>query len=563
MPDTKPSDVAQKLEELKLRFREKASVDLEQLQVVAGKIADGTCMAEDVCSVYHSLHRLAGSAGTFGYTALGDEARQLELALKPLLERSPEQTDNQPDSQVEQIRLIGEAQHLMTPGFLSRITGLGVLLEQSGERSEGVAGPLPSQVKPGSVRKSVVQIIDNNPARAAELASDLALHGFETLVCASAGEAESHRAPGLSAIVIRATQVLADKLRLDALGGSAPVICIGARDVFAKRYQLAELGASGFLYDPVDVPVLADYIERLIKEQQDGVSGRVMIVDDDPELLEHYSLVLEDGGLEVFRVNDPSDILYALSEFRPDIVLMDIQMGSFNGPVLARMLRFDQEWLGLPIIYLSSEEDKEFQLEAMSQGGDDFLTKPVSDAFLLRAITVRCYRARQLDKLASRDSLTGLLKHSLAKSEVRKEHARCLRLEHESVIAMLDLDHFKQVNDRYGHRTGDLVIKGLANLLRHRLRDSDVIGRYGGEEFIVALPDCSVADARVVLQSVCDQLSRIVFTAGDQEFTVTLSAGMALLNRFSTSDGAIEAADQALYQRKQAGRNGITVSGDQ
>lgn len=510
-------------------------------------------MAEDVSSVYQSLHRLAGSAGTFGYTALGEKARQLELAMKPLFDKPP--------SGSEEAGIVGDTQQLLTAEFLSQIAGLSLLLQQSGQHSEVESDLLPQPIKTGSVRKSVVQIIDSDPSRAGELASGLALHGFETAVCGSSGEAEHNPVPDLSAVVIRATQVLDDKLRLDTLGDQVPVICIGTWDSFTKRYRLSELGTSGFLYDPVDVPVLADYIERLIKERQDGESGRVMIVDDDLELLEHYSLVLEGGGLEVFRVNDPSEILFALSEFRPDIVLMDIQMGEFNGPVLARMLRFDQEWLGLPIIYLSSEEDKEFQLEAMSQGGDDFLTKPVSDAFLLRAITVRCYRARQLDKLASRDSLTDLLKHSLAKSEVRKEHARCLRLEHESVIAMLDLDHFKRVNDQYGHRTGDLVIKGLANLLRHRLRDSDVIGRYGGEEFIVALPDCSVADARVVLQSVCDQLSRIVFTAGDQEFTVTLSAGMAPLNRFSTSDGAIEAADQALCQRKQAGRNGVTVAG--
>lgn len=555
MPDTNQSDVAQKLEQLKQRFREKTLAELDQLQVVVKNITNGTGVAEDVSSVFHSLHRLAGSAGTFGYTALGDEARQLELVLKPLFEN--------PSDNSEESRLVRDAQHLLTPGFLSRLTALGVLLQQAGQWHDGTEGSLPRRTTSRSVRTSVVQIIDDSPARGHDLASGLALHGFDTLVCASSEEAERHRMPGLSAIVIRATQVLAEKLNLNALGGPAPVICIGSRDAFTKRYHLAELGASGFLYDPVDVPVLADYIERLVKERQDGESGRVMIVDDDPELLEHYSLVLEGGGLEVFRVNDPSDILFALSEFRPDIVLMDIQMGDFNGPVLARMLRFDQEWLGLPIIYLSSEEDKEFQLEAMSQGGDDFLTKPVSDAFLLRAITVRCYRARQLDKLASRDSLTGLLKHSLAKSEVRKEHARCQRLGHESVIAMLDLDHFKRVNDQYGHRTGDLVIKGLANLLRHRLRDSDVIGRYGGEEFIVALPDCSVADGRAVLQSVCDQLSRIVFTGADQEFTITLSVGMAELNRFSTSDGAIEAADQALYQRKRAGRNGVTVSGDQ
>ncbi len=238
-------------------------------------------------------------------------------------------------------------------------------------------------------------------------------------------------------------------------------------------------------------------------------------------------------------------------------------VGVLSGPNLARMLRYDPEWLGLPIIFLSSEEDREFQVDALAEGGDDFLTKPISDSLLLRAVTVRCYRARQLDKLVSRDSLTGLLKHSVIKSEVGKELARCQRLGQQSVVAMLDLDHFKQVNDCYGHRTGDLVIKGLANLLRHRLRKSDVIGRYGGEEFMVALPDCSVEQARVVFQSVCDLMSRISFTGGNKEFHVTLSVGVAPLEDYVSDDDAIEAADKALYSRKLSGRNGVTATSDE
>jgi diguanylate cyclase (GGDEF)-like protein len=251
-----------------------------------------------------------------------------------------------------------------------------------------------------------------------------------------------------------------------------------------------------------------------------------------------------------------------LSEFRPNLVLMDMQMGRYSGATLARMIRFDPEWLGLPIVYLSSEENRERQLEALSHGGDDFLTKPVSDHYLQRAVLVRCYRARQLEKLATRDSLTGLLKHSLANAEIENEFARSVRAGQESVVAMLDLDHFKRVNDRYGHRAGDMVIKGLANLLRHRLRKSDILGRYGGEEFIVALVDCALDDARAVMASVCERLSRIVFNAGDQEFSVTVSIGLARMNDYPTVEAAIEAADKALYERKHSGRNGVSLAPD-
>lgn len=116
------------------------------------------------------------------------------------------------------------------------------------------------------------------------------------------------------------------------------------------------------------------------------------------------------------------------------------------------------------------------------------------------------------------------------------------------------------MNDLYGHRAGDMVIKGVANLLRHRLRQSDIIGRYGGEEFVVALVNCTLADARHAMESVCERLSKIVFNSGGQEFTVTLSVGLAPLNDYPTAEAAIEAADRALYERKQSGRNGVTLA---
>ncbi len=553
MSDTKKNRVAEQLEMLKGRFRDRAVEDLRKLDAIVRQIRSGTFSRDDVSEVYHSLHRLAGSAGTFGYTALGSEARLLENLIRPVTESAADiPAPGADDPRVESV---------VTDEFVRRISGLMVMLDEASPvaRHTDVQSPV---TVPETRDEPEILIVDGDLARSRTLARDLELHGFKSVVSDSLNASPKGSGGGFSAVVIRDHLVTgADDPKLPDVFGSAPVICIGTEDTFAGRYMLAERGADGFVCDPVDVPFLADYIERLITEREEDGTGRVMIVDDDRELLEHYGLVLEAGGLEVRWVDDPTQILSVLSEFRPDIVLMDVQMGRFSGPDLVRMLRFDPEWLGLPIVYLSSEEDREFQVEALAKGGDEFLTKPVSDDFLLQAVTVRCYRARQLDKLASRDGLTGLLKHSVVKQEIQMEHARCQRLGQESVVAMLDLDHFKQVNDRYGHRTGDMVIKGMANLLRHRLRKSDIIGRYGGEEFVVALPDCSVANARTVMESICEQVSRIVFTSAGKEFSITMSVGIAPLHRFASSGEAIEAADQALYRRKQSGRNGVTLSG--
>ncbi|ONF43584.1 hypothetical protein BTO32_13070 [Marinobacter lutaoensis] len=556
MPKTKISDVNQKLEILRQRFRTKAAVELAHVQARASGIAAGSFMAADVLSVYQSLHRLAGSAGTFGFPELGKLARQLEIALKPLAEALA--TDPDGTVRAEPIARVVNAE------FLREVDRLVQWLSEEGDRDDASAVTTePGRAPVARAAEPVVLVVAPSSDVSRDLCQGLSLHGFQPrLVDQLEALDPAVLAREVSAVVLYDWELEAE-LPFLALGNDRPpVVCLGEEDTFLERYVLAEKGMDGFFTLPLDLPLLVDFIERLISERDELDRGRVMIVDDDPELLEHYSLVLEEVGLVVCRVNDPSTLLTSLSEFRPNLVLMDMQMGRYSGATLARMIRFDPEWLGLPIVYLSSEENRERQLEALSHGGDDFLTKPVSDHYLQRAVLVRCYRARQLEKLATRDSLTGLLKHSLANAEIENEFARSVRAGQESVVAMLDLDHFKRVNDRYGHRAGDMVIKGLANLLRHRLRKSDILGRYGGEEFIVALVDCALDDARAVMASVCERLSRIVFNAGDQEFSVTVSIGLARMNDYPTVEAAIEAADKALYERKHSGRNGVSLAPD-
>ena len=338
-----------------------------------------------------------------------------------------------------------------------------------------------------------------------------------------------------------------------------PVVCVGHEDSFETLYRVAEQGATAYFCEPLDMLELAERIESLALERGSRPQGRVLIVDDDLELGEHYCLVLKQAGIIARLVSDPADLMSELSAFEPDLVLMDVQLRDYSGVTLARLIRYEPRWLGLPIVYLSSEDNPENQLDALSKGADEFLVKPVTDDYLVRSVRIRCYRARQLSDLMNRDSLTGLLKHSLIKQEVDRELARCRRAGHTSCVVMLDLDHFKRVNDTWGHGQGDIVIRTLANLLRNRLRESDVIGRYGGEEFLLILPDCEPAVAVKLIEAIGKSFAELVFWAGDDSFQVTLSAGVALINDFPVSDQAIEAADQALYQRKRGGRNGVTL----
>ncbi|WP_417518962.1 diguanylate cyclase domain-containing protein [Marinobacter sp.] len=550
MPHSPSSEVRKKLETLRNRFRDKTIREIEGLVASISNASRHPEASEELIAAYHLLHRLAGSAGTLGFTQLGEHARKLEIAIKPLADQIAAGADN------ESIRL--QLNQFLDAGHKEAIFGLGSLLGTVEPVSTGWHQPRPLEIG----NQPMLLILEPDQELAGQISAGLALYGYR-LRSLSTGQQWPDSMDDVDLVIVRDTLLQDEAEQWLARLHSLPVICFSEAHDINTRYRLASLGVDACLDGPQDVPALADRIEQLLAEGLTTLTGRVMIVDDDSELLEHYRLVLTSGGMEVRALSDPSRLLSELSEFRPDILLMDVQMGSYDGPVLARMLRFQAEWLSLPIIFFSSEENRDLQLDVLARGGDDFVTKPVSDQFLLRTARIRCYRARQLDKLVSLDSLTGLLKHALAKIELNREHARSNRNGHDSVVAMLDLDCFKQVNDSYGHGTGDMVIKALANQLRHRLRNTDIIGRYGGEEFVLVLTECSLEKAVEVLESLSQDFARLVFNGGGEEFSVSFSAGVALLNAYSSGDQAIDAADRALYQRKRAGRNGVTVaSGD-
>ncbi|MBQ0832507.1 diguanylate cyclase [Marinobacter sp.] len=550
MPQSPSSEVRKKLEILRNRFRDKTIREIEGLVASIFNASQRPEAISELVAAYQLLHRLAGSAGTLGFTQLGEQARKLEIAIKPLADQVVEGADN------EGIRL--QLKQFLASGSENDIVGLGSLLGEAEPVSTGWHKPGPAETD----SQSKLLILEPDQELAELISQGLALYGYQ-LRSLNHGQQWPDSMNDVDLVLVRDTLLQDERALWLSRLHSLPVICFSEAHDFTTRYRLACFGVDACVDEPQDIPALADRVEQLLAEGLATLTGRVMIVDDDSELLEHYRVVLSSGGLQVRALSDPSRLLAELTEFRPDILLMDVQMGQYDGPALARMLRFQAEWLSLPIIFFSSEEDRDLQLDVLARGGDDFVTKPVSDEYLLRTARIRCYRARQLGKLVSLDSLTGLLKHALAKTELNREYARCARSGHSSVVAMLDLDHFKQVNDTYGHGTGDMVIKALSNLLRHRLRGTDVIGRYGGEEFVVVLPECSLHKAVEVLETLNQDFARLVFSAGNEEFSVTFSAGVAALSAYESGEQAIEAADRALYQRKRAGRNGVTVaSGD-
>jgi len=408
-----------------------------------------------------------------------------------------------------------------------------------------------------------IYLVDDDAAHAQALATQIGHFGYVVSRFSGAFEArEAVRFAPPTATVIElglcdGGQAVAE-LR-DAARVPFPVLIMSGEDEMMARLQAVRAGGSGFFAKPVDVPLLVDVLDQLTARRA-PTPERILIVDDDRIQGNLNALHLRKAGMEVEVVVDPLATIEALIDFQPELVLLDMYMPICTGMELAAVIRQMEAFVSLPIVYLSAETDRDKQLAAVGQGGDDFLVKPIKPDHLIAAVVSRTERYRKLRSVMMRDGLTGLLNHSTITDRLESEFSRARRQNSPVSAVMIDIDHFKRINDTYGHPVGDRVIKSLARLLTQRLRRADIVGRYGGEEFMVVLPDTTPENAAALIDKLRLAFSKLIQrAAGQQEFTATISAGIA--SSSAVSDGAAlkEEADQALYQAKRGGRNRVVA----
>ncbi len=521
--------------------------DIPALAAQAEQLAsEANCLPIRLQPLRDQLHKLAGSAGTFGYPVLGQTARKLEQCCQSWLQQARLQPEQLHQLALQLHALLDYLELGVTKNHLSMPDNLAT---------------------PGSTVR--ILVVEDDSELLAEIDQTLSNYGYETQGLAS-GQSLTQllEQGGIHALLLDISESASGRPLLDELQAwqahrytPIPLVAISTQRDFATQMRAIRAGAVGFFPKPVDLIALEECLSRQTQASQDA-AYRVLLVDDDQALAQRYLTVLQAAGMQVGWVENPEKLLQQLHDFHPDVVLMDIHMPTYSGIELAQLIRLNDQWLRVPIVYLSAEADSRQQLSALLKAGDDFVSKPISDQHLVATVYARAQRARLVSHALTRDSMTGLLKHADIKEQVELEVERAQRQKVPVSLAMIDIDHFKQINDTYGHAVGDSVIRALASLLRQRLRRIDRIGRYGGEEFVAVLPNCTHQDAQLIFDQIREAFAGLMFRAAEDSFQVTFSAGISACEGPDwQTDGLLELADQRLYVAKRNGRNQVISRG--
>lgn len=519
------------LAELSVEFSASLPQKLEELAAACRDLTSDSLAATRAQRIAHSL---AGSGTTFGMAEVSSLARELELLFRDIVQHG-----------TERAQLLGPTAERMVAELRRAI------LRRASNAPNEPKSFAPSPFRATRLTAAYgVGVIETDPPQAHGIAGQLAHFGYEVRVIPAGEVIEASHLRGLSAALCELS--MAESVR--RVAPSIPLVCMLDRDDLALRLQAVRAGFSALVARPCDAGELARTLERL-NPLELAPSERVLIVDDDSKLARAYAMTLENAGMLVSVLADPMLLLDSVVRFRPEMILMDLYLPDCSGLELAAVLRQDDRVVGVPIVFLTAETRPTSALAALEVGADDFLSKPVTPERLISVVRSRIDRARVVRSFMDRDSLTGLLNHSRTIERVEQELSLARRRGSAFSLVVIDLDHFKQVNDAHGHGVGDRVLKSLSALLRQRLRRSDIIGRCGGEEFALLLPDTPGKDALGVIDGLRERFAELGHATHNGEVFVTFSAGVASSEEFTSANMLWEAADAALYAAKAQGRN--------
>ena len=298
---------------------------------------------------------------------------------------------------------------------------------------------------------------------------------------------------------------------------------------------------------------------------------KILIVEDEIISRRIVKKFLVDAGYEIVEAEDGQSAWELFQNEPFHLVITDWMMPRLNGLELVKKIRESEQKSYTYIIMLTAMDDKDNIVFGLESGVDEYLTKPFNGRELVARVAsgMRILRLeeqlklaqQQMEILAMRDELTGLLNRRAIEEYAESEFNLTERKVRALSVILLDIDHFKNVNDRFGHKTGDYALQQVAKVLTSNLRNYDRVGRWGGEEFMLILPDTQLKDATAAAERVRIEISAMKISLETREtFSIHISLGVACTtSQFSSLTKLIDAADQAMYLAKEAGRNRVCI----
>ncbi|MBD3884173.1 response regulator [Phormidium tenue FACHB-886] len=513
------------------RFKEQVS---EQITVLEQAALPNPLSQELQQQAKQEAHSLAGSLGTFGLSEGSQLARNIEHLLK---------TDKILDSQRMQFR--------------EWVSALRQTIEHPSE-TETIS---PS---PALDERPLLLVVDHDRQLAAALVNEAEGWGFQGVIASSLYMAQDklyRHNPSVVLLDPSFSSTLEDSLTLlrdlDSRKPPVPAIVLSSQTGLIERVKLTRQGGKTFLQKPVPVAQVLEAVAHLA-QQAIPETATVLAVDDDPKILAMLQTLLTPWGLKVVTLNDPRKFWEMLEVYSPDLLVLDIEMPYLSGIDLCQVVRSDARWGGLPVLFLTAHTESTVVNQVFAVGADDFVSKPIVGPELVTRIVNRLERIRLLRHMAETDPLTKVANRHKSTQDL-EEFLRLAKRQNQSLcLAILDVDYFKQVNDRYGHTMGDAVLRQIGGLLLQFFRSEDVVARWGGDEFIIGLYGATLDDATQRLTRLLNALRQRDFMALDPSIKITGTAGIAQYPK----DGAdlqslYRAADTALYRAKQAGRDRV------
>ena len=554
----------------------------EQLDpAIIRPVADAEAALPEIdagCDLLILNHSLSGPAAYDVLTRLRADPRHARLPVLYLLDgRLDSALGRAMIEQLGVIRLL--VQPVEREAVAASIAGiLGLRLAEERGRTltfpalrddepRGWHGEVPAY--PGAGDHALILVVDEDRQFGESIAAEATARGLQASAVSAVSTAReeiTRKRPDLVVLDLAFPSTADDGLgllkALNNLNPPVPVLVLTARDTFIDRVQVASLGGRGFLQKTLPPADVMDAVVRLLQQLR-AAEGRVMAVDDDPAVLAGLRSLLEPLGVALTTLDDPLRFWDALEQSTPDLLVLDLDMPRLSGIELCRVVRNDARWNTLPVLFLTASNDPETVRRVFAAGADDFVTKPMVGPELVTKVVNRLERTQLYRNMAEIDPVTGVSNRRKSTQTIWQYLRLAQRHNQPLSVALLDIDFFKQINDRFGHGTGDSVLQQLGRLLLRTFRGEDVVARWGGEEFLVGMYGMTRVDGVQRLTDLLETLHHESFAGPHGErIHVTFSAGVAQYPEDGTDVQTLyRAADGALYRAKEAGRDRVMAVG--